>query len=594
MANVLPPNTLPESIDSQPKEVILQQNQSRQDDILSKLSHEVFKYDCLDRKLKRHHVTGIAFSGAVGIGLFVSSGQVIAMGGPVGALIAFLFAGLIIFAVMNTLAEMASVRPVSGAIMDFPDVFVDEALGFAVGLMYWLANCMSMVTLTIAAAMCTQYWGSGFDISLATFVLLLVILMMNVCGVQLYGNLEWIFKWVKILLILLVCISMVAVKAGVEADFEISPGYNSTGFFENSHTVAIPGTGGRIMAVWSCLTIAMFQFMGGEMVLVTAAESESPRRDLPTAARYMYLLPVSLYLVGIVLLGVCVNYLDPRLVHPHVDYYPAGSRLRGITTATRSPFVVVIQTAGISGLPGFLNATFIFSACTAANSALYVSSRTLFFLARKNSFKIIKQTMGRTNNGHTPLAAIVISFVPGLLAFLVVRAARTSVQEPILVMNRLYTGPMLAIYASECLAFLRFQKGMKFFPNTIDRNRSYYKDKHYRAHWQPLWALIGLVSCTILMLSFGWNAIYDLCARSKGVSKEDSIVDLVASYVGPVLFFGVYLTYKNTFKTKIRSYSSFENLWYPMDVPDESDTRRRLSAPLGKWRRFLKFLSWLR
>ena len=80
---------------------------------------------------------GIAFSGAVGAGLFLSSGQIIAMGGPVGALIAFLFAGLIIFAVMNTLAEMVSVRPVSGAIMDFPEVFVDEALGFAVGLMYW-------------------------------------------------------------------------------------------------------------------------------------------------------------------------------------------------------------------------------------------------------------------------------------------------------------------------------------------------------------------------------------------------------------------------------------------------------------------------
>ena len=106
--------------------------------------------------------------------------------------------------------------------------------------------------------------------------------------------------------------------------------------------------------------------MGGEMVLVTAAESESPRRDLPTAARYMYLLPVSLSLVGIFLVGLCVNYLDPRLPHPHVDYYPAGSRLRGITTGTRSPFVAVILTAGISGLPGFLNAAFLFSALTAA------------------------------------------------------------------------------------------------------------------------------------------------------------------------------------------------------------------------------------
>ena len=59
------------------------------------------------------------------------------MGGPAGALLAFIFAGLVIFSVMRSLAEMVSVRPVKGAIMDYPDVFVDEALGFAVGVMYW-------------------------------------------------------------------------------------------------------------------------------------------------------------------------------------------------------------------------------------------------------------------------------------------------------------------------------------------------------------------------------------------------------------------------------------------------------------------------
>ncbi|CAD6592054.1 MAG: Cationic amino acid transporter 2 [Alectoria sarmentosa] len=539
----------PGSIKTQIEEVTIEQGETHQglrvgkspDDILGKLSHEVFKYDCLDRRLKRHHVTGIAFSGAVGIGLFQTSGQIIALGGPVGAFIAYLFAGLTIFAVMRSLAEVASVRPVSGAIMDYPDVFVDEALGFAVGVMYWLANCMSMVALTIAAAMFTQYWGPGFGVAPATFILLLVIVLMNACGVRIYGNLEWTFKWVKILLILLICISMIAIKAGagpkpIHSNFEISPGYNSTGFFEDGSTVAIPGTGGRIMAVWTCITIAMFQFMGGEIVLVTAAEAESPRRDLPTAARYMYLLPVSLYLVGIFLVGLCINYLDPRLPHPHVDYYPTGSRLDGITT----------------GLPGFLNAAFLFSALTAANSALYVSSRTLFFLARRSSFKFIKETAGRTNNGHTPLAAIVISFLPGALAFLVVGAAKTSVQEPIFVLSRLYTGPVLCIYASECLAFLRFRQGMKLFPNTIDRNKSYYKEKHYRAHWQPLWAIVGLVTCTILMLSFGWAAIYDLCARTKGVTKEDSVVDLATAYLGPALFFGVYFAYKYTYKTKIR------------------------------------------
>lgn len=43
---------------------------------------------------------------------------------------------------------------------------------------------MSMVTLTIAAAMFTQYWGPGFGLAPATFILLLAIVLMNACGVR--------------------------------------------------------------------------------------------------------------------------------------------------------------------------------------------------------------------------------------------------------------------------------------------------------------------------------------------------------------------------------------------------------------------------
>lgn len=111
----------------------------------------------------------------------------------------------------------------------------------------------------------------------------------------------------------------------------------------------------------------MFQFMGGEIVLATAGEAKKPRRDLPTAARYMYLLPVGFYLVAILLLGLNVNYLDPRIYHSHISWYSQEREwLKGIQTADRSPFVVVVQNAGIDVLPGFLDACFIFSALTAA------------------------------------------------------------------------------------------------------------------------------------------------------------------------------------------------------------------------------------
>ena len=103
------------------------------------------------------------------------------------------------------------------------------------------------------------------------------------------------------------------------------------------------------------------------MVLATSAEAESPRRDIPVAARYMYLLPVAFYLVAILLVGLCVDYLDPFLLHQHV-LPPSllGPRLVGITTVEDSPFVIAVVSAGITVLPGFLNAAFLVSALTAA------------------------------------------------------------------------------------------------------------------------------------------------------------------------------------------------------------------------------------
>ena len=47
---------------------------------------------------------------------------------------------------------------------------------------------MSMVTLVMAAAMYTQYWGSeNMAIAPATFVLLFCLIFMNACGVRVSG-----------------------------------------------------------------------------------------------------------------------------------------------------------------------------------------------------------------------------------------------------------------------------------------------------------------------------------------------------------------------------------------------------------------------
>lgn len=53
------------------------------------------------------------------------------------------------------------------------------------------------------------------------------------------------------------------------------------------------------------------------------------------------------------------------------------------TGATASPFVVAIQLSGIPHLPGILNGCILIFVFSASNSDLYIASRTIYGLAKK-------------------------------------------------------------------------------------------------------------------------------------------------------------------------------------------------------------------
>ena len=91
----------------------------------------------LDRKLKSRHIQFLALSGAIGTGLFVGSGQVLSLAGPLSALLAYAITGFNLFCVINSLGEMATYLPVPGAVPVFAARFVDPALGFVLGWNYW-------------------------------------------------------------------------------------------------------------------------------------------------------------------------------------------------------------------------------------------------------------------------------------------------------------------------------------------------------------------------------------------------------------------------------------------------------------------------
>lgn len=69
--------------------------------------------------------------------------------------------------------------------------------------------------------------------------------------------------------------------------------------------------------------------------------------------------------------------------------------------------------------------------------------------------------------------------------------------------------------------------------NGLDRDSEEFQERYYRAHWQPLCAIFGLFSCTMVVLFSGWSAIYLLMARDT-LSTADILKD-PGSLVGDVV-----------------------------------------------------------
>lgn len=79
----------------------------------------------------------ITISAVLGVGLYVRSGTVLHIAGPAAVLIAFTVMGLLAWLVMQCIGEMLALWPISGALIEYVKVFVDEQLGTAIGIAYW-------------------------------------------------------------------------------------------------------------------------------------------------------------------------------------------------------------------------------------------------------------------------------------------------------------------------------------------------------------------------------------------------------------------------------------------------------------------------
>ncbi|KAI4155724.1 MAG: hypothetical protein L6R39_001176 [Caloplaca ligustica] len=163
---------------------------------------------------------------------------------------------------------------------------------------------------------------------------------------------------------------------------------------------------------------------------MTAAEAKYPKRDFPFAAKCTWLITIGLYVSSVLFVSLCVPWTNPKLLRP-------GSKFTGAV----SPFVIAIEEAGIAVIPGLANAGFLFAAWTAANTQLYVASRTLFGMCQgmtptSNPFL---WPLGRTRKKNgAPVMAILASCIFAPLAYLL--CATTNAQK---VSKKTWFSPLL-------------------------------------------------------------------------------------------------------------------------------------------------------
>lgn len=348
----------------------------------------------LERKLKTRHLTMIAIGGTIGTGLFLASGTTIHDAGPGGAIAAYLIAGIMVYFLMTSLAEMAAFIPISGSFSTYSSRFVDPALGFAVGWNYWYNNAIILALELSASSLIMKYWFPHVPGIIWSASFLVIIFALNILSVKGYGEGEFWFSIIKVATII------IFIVVGLLMIFGIMKGH--TGGFELLTKGEAPFKGG-LLSIFSVFMVVGFAFQGTEMVGVAAGESENPEKDMPRSIRQIFWRILLFYVLAIFVIGCLISYKDPNLLSSDV------------TNIAVSPFTLVFKHAGFAFAAAAMNAVILTAVLSAGNSSLYVGSRVLWTLAEEGK---APKFLRKVSKSGVPTYAILGTTLIGMLCFL--------------------------------------------------------------------------------------------------------------------------------------------------------------------------------
>ncbi|KAK5996296.1 Proline-specific permease [Cladobotryum mycophilum] len=512
----------------------------------------------LKRDLSSRHINMIAIAGMIGTGLFLTSGQVIATAGPAGGLLAYIIMGFAAAGLSYTTGEITAFMPGTGGFIRHATKFVEPALGAATGWNFWYGLAITVPAELSAAATVIQFWNTSINPGVWITIFLVVIVLINFCGVRLYGESEVVFASLKIMLIIGLIIG------GLVIDLGGAPNHERLGFRYWNHPGAFneflkPGAAGRFLAFWKVMLTAAFAYGNIQVVAISGSETHDPRRIIPAATKKVFYRIFFFYVLSILIMGMVVAYDDPAL-----------SISTG--TAQQSPFVIAFQRSGVSAVPSIINAVVCTSAISSGSACIFIASRTLYGLSCDGHAPKFFQ---RCNRLGTPYYAVAVTCILSPLVYLNV-GNNTSVVFGWFV--NITTSAGLVGWIVIDVTYLRFFAGLKKQGYSRD-------DLPYKSHLQPFatwWTMIFLA----LVIIFAGFDIF--------VKGRFTAAGFITYYINIFIFAALYVFFKITLKSKIISTSEmdFESEFTLIRREREAMPEERIQQG-GILLRIRRYLNWV-
>jgi len=344
----------------------------------------------LQRKLSNRHIQLLAIGGTIGTGLFMGSGKSISLAGP-SIIFAFMIIGFILFFVMRAMGELLMSNFDYKSFIDFSADLLGPWAGYFTGWTYWCCWIITGIAEVIAIASYSQFWFPHLPQWVPLLTCVGVLLALNLFTVKMFGELEFWFALIKIAAILsLVATALYMVFTGFKSPAghtaQLANLWNDGGLFPHG-----------LMGFFAGFQIAVFAFVGIELVGTTAAEAENPERTLPRAINSIPVRFIIFYVLALVAI---------MAVTPWRDVVPG-----------KSPFVELFVLAGLPAAASIINFVVLSSAASSCNSGVYSTSRMLYGLSRR---KDAPEMFARLSSRSVPAKGLYLSCTCLLLGALLI------------------------------------------------------------------------------------------------------------------------------------------------------------------------------